>query len=170
MTEEMLQWERTCGLFGDLHIKENHDVKYVEDNNGRVNLKCSTSMSSAPLNFKGGATSQYVACNVMAECDRQEAREMNLKRKLEGTTAVERLRKITKKLTSGKLMFDVRQSHLDYNVLTSMKKNFIAARDAEESKRRRAELNYLKLCYNADKAIGKHGNKDVATWNNKADI
>ena len=127
-------------------------------------------MSSVPLNFKGGATSQYVACNVMAECDRQEAREMNLKRKLEGTTAVKRLGKITKKLTSGKLMFDVRQSHLDYNVLTSVKKNFIAARDAEESKRRRAELNYLKLYYNADKAIGKHGNKDVATWNNKADI
>ena len=170
MTEDMLQWERACVLFGDLHIKTKHDVKYVEDTRGKVNLECSTSLSSSPLNFKGGATSQYVACNVMAEVDRQDAREMNLKQKVEGTTAVERLQKITKKITSGKLMLDVRQSHLDINVMSSVKKNFISIRNAKESKRCQVELNYLKLYHNGDKVVEKHGNRDVSNWNSKADI
>ena len=49
--------------------------------------------------------SQYVACNIMSEVDRQEARELNQKRKVEGSTTMEPLNKISKRLTSGKLFW-----------------------------------------------------------------
>ena len=168
MTEDMIVWEKNCGLFGDKLLQELHSVKYVEDK-GEVKLEC-TKRDENNLNFQGGATSQYVACNIMSEVDRQEAREHNFKRKIEGTTAVERLNKITKRITSGKLTLDVRQSHLDINVMNSVKRNAIATKNAETAKRHRIEFNYLKLCFNADQVIAKNGNTDVLTWKSKAQI
>ena len=65
---------------------------------------------------------------------------------------------------------DVRQSHLDINVMNLVKRNAIGTKNAETAKRHRAEFNYLKLCFNTDQVIAKNGNTDVLTWKSKAQI
>ena len=169
MTEDMLSWERSCGLFGKEMLKELHDVCYCKRQQGQVSLEC-VRVTNGKLNFSGGATSQYVANNVMAEVDRQQAREVNLKRKLEGTTAIERFQKITKKLTSGKLVLEARQSKLDINVLMAVKRKSDANKKSELEKKRRAELNYMKQCYNADMVIAKNAPIEAVNWKTKTDI
>ena len=65
---------------------------------------------------------------------------------------------------------DVNQSHLDINVMTSVKRKSIATKNAEIAKRHQMEFNDLKLCYHAGKVIEKHKNSEVSTWKSKADI
>ena len=118
MTENMVVSEELSGIIGPDLMTTLHVVRYIETN-GRVDIECVNGQDTT-LNFDGGATSQYVACNVMAEVDHQNAREQNMNLKVEGTTAIERLRNISSKITSGKLHLDVRQSKLDPNFLNEL--------------------------------------------------
>ena len=72
MIEEMLLDGKASNILGPQTIQCLHNVNYGECN-GIVKLKCING-NSTKLNFEGGATSQYVACNVMSELDRQKAR------------------------------------------------------------------------------------------------
>ena len=113
MTEQLIDWEKRSGLFGKKLMNKLHTLKCVE-RDGTVTLQCDHE-DNDELNFDGGATSRYVACNVMAEVDGQNARERNMNLKVEGTLAIERLAMINKTITSGKLHLDVRQCKLDIN-------------------------------------------------------
>ena len=55
------------------------------------------------LNFNGGITVKYVSNAIMTKVEHQEARERNKQNHEERTTARERLRAITNRLTAGKL-------------------------------------------------------------------
>ena len=107
---------------------------------------------------------------MVSEVDRQNARERNMKLKVEGTTAIERLQMIQKKITSGKLHLDVRQSILDVNLMNEMKRKHNASQQMDLEKIRRTNLQYMKLCYKADLVAKKHANKDISDWSSKADI
>lgn len=135
MTEEMIHWEKNSGLFGDMLLKSLHSVRYCESK-GVVTLECIK--KTEEMNFSGGGTAQYVACSVMSEVDRQKAREINLKSKTEGATAIERFR-INKRITSGKLLLEGRQCKLDKTLMESIKeRNWLIWK---MRKRRRKELN-----------------------------
>ena len=129
MTDDMLAWEKESGIFGKKLMEKLHAIKYTESN-GKVSIRC-TCDDDVKLNFGGGATSRYVVCTVMAEVDRQNAGELNMKRKVEGTTAIERLRTITKKITSGSLHLDARQSKLDCNLMNEVKRKHIESKQID---------------------------------------
>ena len=89
MIENMIVSEKLSGIIGPDLMKTLHLVRYVETDD-RVDIECDNGQDTT-LNFNGGATSQYVTYNVMAEVGRQNAREQNMNLKVEGTTAIERL-------------------------------------------------------------------------------
>ena len=65
----MLQWEKTCGLLGEILMQEMHNVEYTEHNN-KVDLRCRKFASiKTNLNFKGGNTARYVSTTIMSEVD-----------------------------------------------------------------------------------------------------
>ena len=171
MTEDMIEWEKDCGLF-PLETKGYlHDVNYVEKG-GKVYLKSVKHVDSSmsKLNFKGGAIAQHVASNIMTEVDRQIARERNQMMKTEGTTKRERILAIKKRMTAGKLVLDGRSYHLDMNVLKHVRSRRIEVQLEAVEKRRKADLEYLQQCYKATKVLEKYGNLDVRKWKRKEDI
>lgn len=168
MTEEMIQWEKDSGLFGEELLKKLHNVEYTETN-GKVELTCRRN-KEGNINFEGGATSQFVASNIMSEVDRQTARNRNLKLKSEGTTAIERLRKINKKITSGNLHLEGRQCMLDTNLMNELQRKQGIVDHNNLEKTRRSDLQYMKTCHNADEVVKKYGNCDLSKWTSKADM
>ena len=172
MTEEMILWERESGLFPKNVLAEAMDFCYVEEEFGKVSLKSikNVSRNDKGLNFNGGALAQHVANTVISEVDRQKARERNQKRKLEGTSKRERIMKIRKKLTAGKLVLEGRSHHLDQTVLEHVQRKRKEAEEELYKKGRKDDLDYMKLCYYADKIIAKYGDADVKLWKNKNDI
>ena len=121
ITEELLEWEKTCGLMGDNLLIKLHDVQYIE-NELKVELKCNKiGNKTTNLNFNGGSTARYVSTTIMSEVDRQSAREHIQKMKDEGLTVKERLDKINRTLTAGKMTLDVRKYHLDFNIRDHVK-------------------------------------------------
>ena len=168
MTEDMIEWEKKSGLFGKQLMNKLHSVYYAEID-GSVKLRCSKDVI-AKVNFEGGATAQYVASTVMSELDRQNARDRNLKLKVEGTTALERFQKISKRITSGKLHLDVRQSLLDNNLLGEVRRKCSESAQTKSVKKQKNDLQYMKTCHQADEAIKKYGKDNIDKWPNKAAI
>ena len=166
MTEDVLNFEKESGYFGALLIKKLHNVEYLE-NHAKVSMKCRSLNEYNDLNLKDGIMAQYVSMTILTESDRQATREQNQKLKKEGNTIRDILSKINKKLTAGKLTLDVRQYGLTSNVRDHVK----LKSDEELAKKRRYELNYMKLCYKADKVLAKRGaDSDLLKWNSKSDI
>ena len=168
MTEAMLEDEKLSNIFGPDLMKRLHLVNYAELN-GKVKLKC-VNEASQKLNFSGGATSQYVACSVMAEVDRQRARQLNMDRKVEGTNAIQRLQMISKKITSGKIHLDARQSVLDINLYNELVRRKDDTDQSDLEKERKSHLAYMKLCHKADMVITKNGIKDISQWRSKVQL
>ena len=54
--------------------------------------------------------------------------------------------------------------------MNEVKRKHIESKQIDLEKVRRAELQYMKLCYKADVAAVKHANKDIADWTSKSDI
>ena len=101
MTEETLVWEKTCGYFTKKMLQKLHSAEMVENN--RSVLVCSkdkSQLSRTYLNFENGLTAQYLSNTILSSADRQNARARNQKLKEDGTTAVERMGKINRKLTA----------------------------------------------------------------------
>ena len=118
MTDEMMEWERSSGLFPSWAVEEHTAMYYVEEE-GQVYLKTADEMvaSNDKMNFENGALAQYVSDTILSSVDRQKACERVQKRKTEGDTRRNRILKTQKKLTAGKLVLDGRSHHLDYTVL-----------------------------------------------------
>ena len=172
MTEEMLRWEKLSGYFGNNLLNRLHNVEYVEDK-CKVTLSCRslTQEFGTELNFRDGATAQYVSTTILTESDRQAARQRSQRLKEEGTTIRERLDKISKKITAGRLVLDVRSYGLTKDVRDHVQRIENLRKDEELAKNQRNELNYMKLCYRADKVIEKNNNDmDITKWRSKADI
>ena len=149
-----------------------HNIEYLEKN-GKVRLACRSSSSNEniDLNFNDGITAQYVSSTILTESDRQIARERSQKMKEEGTTLKERLSKITRTLTAGKMTIDARNYGLSKTIRDHVLDIYNAKKLEEKSKIQRIELAYMKLCYKADKVLEKYGmNNDVTKWKSKADI
>ena len=173
VTEDMLKWERDCGLFSESQINKYHsNLHYSTDENGAVTIQnCSNTTLDygKDLNFNH-VTAQYVVNTIISEADRQEARERIQKAKTEGCTLRDRLRSINKKLTAGKMVLDLRKYHFDDHILNCVKKSVETKKDIDASKMRREELQYMKLCFKADEVLKKHMNKNVEEWSSKIDI
>ena len=172
MTEEMITWERESGLFPSWAIEEKRTVQYVE-NAGAVILKsisCShTGFNN--LNFDRGAMAQHVADTILGEVDRQKARERVQKRKREGDTRRNRILKIQKKLTAGRLVLDGRSYHLDHSVLDHVERRRAEQLQESVEKNKKEQLEYMKMCYHGDRILDVYGgNMDVKKWKKKEDI
>ena len=163
ITEEMLNWEKNCGYFGEKLLERLHNIEYLEKN-GKVRLACRSSSSNEniDLNFNDGITAQYVSSTILTESDRQIARERSQKMKEEGTTLKERLSKITRTLTAGKMIIDARNYGLSKTIRDHVLDIYNAKKLEEKSKIQRIELAYMKLCYKADKVLEKYG---MNGWN-----
>ena len=126
--------------------------------------------SSATLNFTGGALAQHVANTVVGECDRQNARQRLLKRKSEGDTCRDRIMRIKKKLTAGKLVLDGGSHHLDRNVLDHVQQKRQEMEAETIAKRRKDDFEYLKLCHAADVVIKNYGDTPIEKWRRRDEI
>ena len=122
------------------------------------------------INFTSGVTARHVAGMIMTEVDRQEARQRNQAMRQTGTTAREQLMNITRRLTAGRLTIEGRHYHLDKNVLEFVQRRELQLQTDQLEKRRKEDLNYLKLCYKADEAIMNQKSCNVLKWTNKEDI
>ena len=173
ITEDILKWEKNCGLFSESQIKKYHsNLSYVNDQMGEVTIQRNHHLkmdNGVDLNFKHN-TAQYVMDTIISEVDKQEARERIQKAKREGTTLKERLSKISKKLTAGKMVLDLQMYRLDESILYCIKKSAEKKKEQNDSKIRREALQYMKLCFKADEVLKKNVNKDVDQWSSKADI
>ena len=107
----------SCGYFGEQLIKQLHNVEYAE-NEGTVKLVCrsANSYDNVGMNFNNGATAQYVSSTILTESDRQVARQRIQKQKEEGTTLKERLSKITRMMTAGKMTIEARNYGLSKTI------------------------------------------------------
>ena len=173
LTEDLIKWERECNLFPSAVLDETKSLAYAEDEDGNVVLKSFTlhgDDAGASLNFGGGALAQHVANTVINECDKQRARERVLKRKLEGNTRRDRILKIKKKMTAGKLVLDGGSHHLDRNVLEHVQRKRHELEAMETKKQRKADLDYLKQCYFADKVKALYDGVAVQKWKRRDDI
>ena len=174
ITEDMMEWENTCGLFGEKMLKNLHDIEYVHSPNGVINMNCRKSDSVQhdiqSLNFNGGITAQYVSATILTESDRQQARHQSQLKKEEGTTLMERLGKINRSLTAGRMVLDVRQYGFKSNIRDHVRDIHNKKKEGDLIKRRRVELNYMKLCFKADQVLEKNKGKEVNSWKCKSDI
>ena len=82
MTEEMIKWEKNCGLFGKKLITDLHDIHY-EERYGDIKMNCK--LQSVPnetnIIFHNGITAQYVSTTILTESDRQIARQRSQKKR-----------------------------------------------------------------------------------------
>ena len=172
MTQEMIDCEQESGLFPSWLLNENKEKTFVEDSNGAVSL-CSiknVDPKMKVLNFDRGCMAKYVADTVLGEVDRQESRERSQKRKREGETRRNRIMKIQKKLTAGKLVLQGGSHHLDHSVLEHVERRHREEAESLYARRERDELEYMKWCYKADQVIEMYGDIDVAKWKKKEHI
>ena len=123
------------------------------------------------LNFKKGHMALHVADTILSEVDRQKSRERVQKREREGDTRRNRILKIQKKLTAGKLVLNGRSYHLDHTVLEHVERRRELLLEEKNEKKKKEELEYLKMCYHADKILETYGaDSDVSKWKRKEDI
>ena len=73
-------------------------------------------------------------------------------------------------MTASKLTLEVRQYHLDQNVLDNTKQQFDNHQLKLTETRRKEELEYLIKCYYANVAIKQNQTYNVKEWRNMADI
>ena len=172
MTQEMIDWERECGLFPSWLIEENKSKCIVADKDGKVVMKSMMEVDSKmkALNFDRGSMAKYVADTVLGEVDKQVSRERSQKRKREGDNRKKRIMKIQKKLTAGKLVLEGGSYHLDETVLQHVERRRKQQEEEAYFRRQRDHLEYMKWCHNADRIMEKYGGIDVSKWKKKDDI
>ena len=172
LTDDLIRWELESGLFPTAVLDECKDMMYVEDENGDVMFKSmvASGVGSESLNFGGGVLAQHVANTVISECDKQAARERVLKRKTEGISRRERIMKIKKKMTAGKLVLEGGSHHLDKNVLEHVQRKRQELEDVALEKRRKDNIEYMKLCFAADKVLASYGDIPVCKWKRRDEI
>ena len=172
MTEEMIQWEQESGIFPSHILEASKQMSYVEDSNGRVFLKSmkQCDVDGKPLNFSGGAMAQHVATTIISEFDRQKAREVLQQRKREGLSRRDRIMRIKKKLTAGKLVLDGGSHSLDRNVLDFVRRKRVETETVALAKRRKEDLEYMKSCIEADDIAKKYGDTHVSKWRRRDEI
>ena len=123
---------------------------------------------STRLNFNLGAN---VSLTIMTEADIQEARERNQLLREEGANTREHINNINQRLTVGRLAIKGGHYHLDENVLAHVQRRQTELNCEEQQKRQKEELQYLKSCYIADRALKRQGgNLDVMKWKNLNDL
>ena len=171
MTQEMIDWERESNMFPSSVIEQHTDMYYVEED-GRAYLTSihNHQNDKSEFNFDKGAMAQFVADTVLGAVDRQKSRDRVQKRKSEGETRRNRILKIQKKLTAGKLVLDGRSHHLDHTVLDHVRRKTLEREEEAINKRNKSQLNYLKQCHYADKVWSKNKDLDVSKWKRKDDI
>ena len=117
MTETMINNELERQIFPQVYLTQLKDRQYSE-RNGDVKFGVNVIHGNErKLNFNGGAMASHVANSIMAEYDREEARERNKVLKQRGKSTSERIASITKKMTAGKLVVEGGCFHLNEDVL-----------------------------------------------------
>ena len=107
----------------------------------------------------------------MSEVDRQNARQQIQDNKDVGLTVKQRLDKINRLLTAGKMTLDVRKYHLDFNIRDHVIHILDGKKDEEDKKQRKLDLTYMINCHKADQAIEKNGvGSNILEWRNKNGI
>ena len=173
MTEHMIMKEMEQDRFPTLRMPELFKI-YYSMNNAGITISSQDSVSKGSidtsLNFNGGVTAKYVSNSIMTEVDRQEARERNQRNREEGTTARERLRAITSRMTAGKLTSEGRHYHLNSAVVEHVEQQDNDSSEVLREKRRLDDLRYLKSCYIADKVLVKNKDTELPYWKNAGDL
>ena len=102
------------------------------------------------LNYNGGITSQYVLTTILAESDKQHARQQSQLKKEEGTTLMEWLRKFNRTITDGKMILGLRWLGLKLNSRGHVQDMGNKKKEDNLARKRHEDLNYMKLCFKAD--------------------
>ena len=148
-----------------------HDIEYAEMN-GKVTFACRNASfaSAAGFNFNSGVTAQYVSTTIMTETDRQIARQRSQRLKEEDTTVKQRLDRLTRKITAGKMILDIRQYCLTSDIRDHVRGIVQSRQDKDLAKKHREDLAYMKACHKADKVLEKNGTDNLQNWKSKMDI
>ena len=116
ITESRINFEIERGIFPSKVLDELSSSVYTVTN-GDVKFGIHHDTNPTPFNFKGGGIATHVANTIIAETDREEARERNQRLKAEGRSIAERVSSITKRMTAGKLVVEGGSFHLNEDVL-----------------------------------------------------
>ena len=170
MTETMINNELERQIFPQVYLTQLKDRQYSE-RNGDVKFGVNVIHGNErKLNFNGGAMASHVANSIMAEYDREEARERNKVLKQRGKSTSERIASITKKMTAGKLVVEGGCFHLNEDVLDQAMKRQLEAQKKLDDNRKRDEAKYMIDCYKADRAMARNDTLDVSKWRSISDI
>ena len=91
-------------------------------------------------------------------------------RKREGLSRRDRIMRIKKKLTAGKLVLDGGSHSLDCNVLDFVRRKRVETETVALAKRRKDDLEYMKSCIEADDIAKKYGDTHVSKWRRRDEI
>ena len=170
MTETMIQAEVKQNIFPSHIINNLLQRIYSIDNKNNINFDIQHDKTKEKLNFNGGAIARHVADLIMAECDRENARERNKRLKAEGKGKTERIMSITKKMTAGKLVVECGSFHLDKDVLNQAQSRQDKQAEKEAEQRLKEEFKYIVDCHKADLAFNRNNTLNVKEWKSSADI
>lgn len=107
---------------------------------------------------------------IICEVDKQEARERVQKRKKLGGSKRDKILKISKKLTAGKLVIDGQSYHLDENVLEQVQRRKKQIETKEKNKNEKDLLDYLIMCHKANEVKLKYTGIPISDWKRKDEI
>ena len=170
MTESMINAEIERNIFPLEYINQLKQRQYTE-NNGIVSFVVgSIESTDKKFNFNGGAIALHVANLIMAENDREEARERNKQLKQQGKTTSEQIALITKKMTAGKLVVEGGSFHLNEDVLKQALKRELELQKKQDDNRKQDEAKYYIDCYKADQALACNDTADMKKWKSSSDI
>ena len=114
---------------------------------------------------------EFVASSIIGELDKQNARLRIMNRKSSSNSQRERILKIAKKMTAGKLVLEARCFHLNQHVLEQAEERNNEKEQQMKEKQRKTDFQYLELCAKADEAIARNRHfDDVSKWKRSKDI
>ena len=171
MTETMIKYEVERKIFPTRELDALLCAKYEESQNGVVfKVQESRPTAAERLNFNSGGMAQHVANTIMAESDREVARERNKCLKAVGKSKSERVLAISKRMTAGKLVIDGGSFHLNKDVLDQAENREKKRDEAERDARRKEDFKYLCHCHLADLALIKNTSPDPSKWRTSSDL
>ena len=169
ITESRIKFELQRNIFPSKILQELDSYVYTVTN-GQVKFTVQDDANPTPFNFKGGCIATHVANTIIAETDREEARERNQRLKSEGKSIAERVASITKCMTAGKLVVEAGSFHLNEDVLQQAELRLLQQVEKENNARIRDEAKYMIDCYKADRALDRNVTADVSKWKKSSDI
>ena len=174
ITSEQLKEEEQQGLFPYKRLGIQPGTRTTPANSMQSIMRNqidsqNNSDQSVQLNFSGGGMAVHCSTTIMTAADREHARDLNNKRKVEGTTEAERLKTIKKKMTSGRMVGGARMFHLKKSIRDHVREFGEEVESEERNNIDRKWFTYIEWCNRADDILKKNG-PEVLKWKRIKDM